>query len=402
MGATIEGSVINKNGDVGVLNPFELDSSMPTKLIGYATQVASAAMEKLSKFVEEQASAELVQETKFQGEDVVLMQQTILGDFVEATVGIGIVPEEPQAKLSDTHKEFFNPTEDAMGAELVEAKEEGIEKVTCEESANGKFVLPKEQASAELEGGIEDKVQDVIPEQHPVANLMEATKEGIDVVSEDKLEATLAPDEESRAESWIDKNKELLDAGKDEIGAALVDAVEEIENQVAFEKSFSMEKLGLSEERGSMEFAEEETQDKALDALLDQQLVANLVEAIEGIDVVNEYERETGMSPYEEPPIAILSDVNKGLVVDSAADRIDVELVDAATEMSENDETQVVFKEWLIERFKLAEKQASDVELEEEAKDKVQDVIPEAKDEAQNVIPEQQPVAKLAEATGWD
>ncbi len=53
VGATTEGSVINKNGDVGVLNPFELDSSMPTKLIGYATQVASAAIEKLSKLVEE-------------------------------------------------------------------------------------------------------------------------------------------------------------------------------------------------------------------------------------------------------------------------------------------------------------------------------------------------------------
>ncbi|CAK9862413.1 unnamed protein product, partial [Sphagnum jensenii] len=273
VGATTEGSIINKNGDVGVLNPFELDSSMPTKLIGYTTQVASAAIEKLSKLVEEQASAELVEETEFQGEDVVPVQQTILGDFVEATAGIGIVPEEPRAKLSDTNKEFFNPAEDAMGAELVEAEEEGIEKVACEESANGKFVLPEEQASPELEEGTEDKAQDVIPEQQPVANLMEATAEGIDAVSEDKLEATLAPDEESRAESWIDKNKELLDAGKDEIGAALVDAAEEIENQVAFEKSFSMEKLGLSEEQASMEFAEEETQDKAQDALLDQQLV---------------------------------------------------------------------------------------------------------------------------------
>jgi hypothetical protein len=399
VGATTEGSVINKNGDVGVLNPLELDSSMPTKLIGNATKVASAAIEKLSKLVEEQASAELVEETEFQGEDVVPVQQTILGDFVEATAGIGIVPEEPQAKLSDTNKEFFNQAEDAMVAELVEAEEEGIEKVACEESANGKFVLPEEQASAELEEGTDDKAQDVIPEQQPVANLMEATAEGIDAVSEDKLEATLAPDEESRAESWIDKNKELLDAGKDEIGAALVDAAEEIENQVAFEKSFSMEKLGLSEEQASMEFAEEETQDKAQDALLDQQLVADLVEATEGIDVVSEYERETGMSPDEEQPIAILSDINKGLAVDSAADRIDAELVDAATEVSENDETQVVSKEWLIERFKLAEKQASAAELDEEAKDEVQDVIPEAKDEAQDLIPEQQPVAKLAEAT---
>ncbi len=116
-----------------------------------------------------------MEETEFQGEDVVPVQQTILGDFVEATAGIGIVPEEPQAKLSDTNKEFFNPAEDAMGAELVEAKEEGIEKVACEESANGKFVLPEEQASAELEEGTEDKAQDVIPEQQPVANLVEAT-----------------------------------------------------------------------------------------------------------------------------------------------------------------------------------------------------------------------------------
>jgi hypothetical protein len=59
-----------------------------------------------------------------------------------------------------------------------------------------------------------------------------------------------------------------------------------------------------------------------------------------------------------------------------------------ATEVSENDETQVVSKELLIGRFKLAKKQASAAELEEEAKDKVQDVIPE-----------QQLVAKLAEAT---
>jgi len=59
-----------------------------------------------------------------------------------------------------------------------------------------------------------------------------------------------------------------------------------------------------------------------------------------------------------------------------------------ATELSENDETQVVPKELLIGRFKLAEKQASAAELEEEAKDKVQDVIPE-----------QEPVAKLAKAT---
>jgi hypothetical protein len=88
-----------------------------------------------------------------------------------------------------------------MGAELVEAEEEGIEKVACEESANGKFLLPEEQASAELEGGIEDKAQDVIPEQQPIANLIEATTKGIDVVSKDKLEATLAPDEESRVES---------------------------------------------------------------------------------------------------------------------------------------------------------------------------------------------------------
>jgi hypothetical protein len=36
-----------------------------------------------------------------------------------------------------------------------------------------------------------------------------------------------------------------------------------LKNQVAFEKSFSMEKLGLSEEQASMKFAEEETQDKA-------------------------------------------------------------------------------------------------------------------------------------------
>ncbi len=155
----------------------------------------------------------------------------------------------------------------------------------------------------------------------------------------------------------------------------------------------------MSEEQASMEFAEEETQDKVQDALLDQQLVADLMEAIEGIDVISEYERETEMSPNEEPPIAILSDVNRGLVVDSAADRIDVELVDAAIEVSENDETQVVFKEWLIERFKLAEKQAYVAELEEEAIDKVQDVISKAKDEAQDVIPEQQLVAKLAEAT---
>jgi hypothetical protein len=48
-----------------------------------------------------------------------------------------------------------------------------------------------------------------------------------------------------------------------------------------------------------------------------------------------------------------------------------------ATEVSENDETQVVPKELLIGRFQLVEKQASAAELEEEAKDKVQDVIPE-------------------------
>jgi hypothetical protein len=115
-----------------------------------------------------------------------------------------------------------------------------------------------------------------------------------------------------------------------------------------------MEKLGLSEEQASMEFVEEETQDKAQDALLDQQLVADLVEATEGIDVVSEYERETGMNLDEEPPIAILSEINKWLVVDLAADIIDAELVDATTEVSENDETQVVSKEWLIEKFKLA------------------------------------------------
>ncbi len=45
------------------------------------------------------------------------------------------------------------------------------------------------------------------------------------------------------------------------------------------------------------------------------------------------------MSPDEEQPIAILSEINKGLVVDSAANRIIVELVNAATEVSENDET---------------------------------------------------------------
>jgi hypothetical protein len=59
-----------------------------------------------------------------------------------------------------------------------------------------------------------------------------------------------------------------------------------------------------------------------------------------------------------------------------------------ATEVSENDETQVVPKELLIGRLKLAEKQVSVAELEEEAKDKVQDVIPQ-----------QEPVAKLAKAT---
>jgi hypothetical protein len=129
-----------------------------------------------------------------------------------------------------------------------------------------------------------------------------------------------------------------------------------------------------------------------------EQPVKEFAEATEVIDVVSEYERENGMSPDEEQPIAILSEINKGLVVDSTADRIIAELVDAATEVSENDETQVVPKELLIGRFKLAEKQVSAVELEEEAKDKVQDVIPEAKDEAQDVIPEQQLVAKLAEA----
>jgi hypothetical protein len=119
-----------------------------------------------------------------------------------------------------------------------------------------------------------------------------------------------------------------------------------------------------------------------------EQPVKEFAEATEVIDVVSEYERENGMSPDEEQPIAILSEINKGLVVDSTADRIIAELVDAATEVSENDETQVVPKELLIGRFKLAEKQASAAELEEEAKDKVQDVIPE-----------QEPVAKLAKAT---
>jgi len=135
------------------------------------------------------------------------------------------------------------------------------------------------------------------------------------------------------------------------------------------------------------------------DKILKQQPVEEFAKTTKVNDVVSEYERENGMSPNEEQPIAILNEINKGLVVDSAADRIIAELVDAATEVSENDETQVVPKELLIGRFKLVEKKTSAIELEEEAKDKIQDVIPEAKDEAQDVIPEQQPVAKLAEAT---
>jgi hypothetical protein len=91
------------------------------------------------------------------------------------------------------------------------------------------------------------------------------------------------------------------------------------------------------------------------DKIPEQQLVKEFAEATEVIDVVSEYERENGMSPYEEQPIAILSEINKGLVIDSVADRIIAELVDAATDVSENDETQVVPKELLIGRFKLAE-----------------------------------------------
>jgi hypothetical protein len=88
-----------------------------------------------------------------------------------------------------------------------------------------------------------------------------------------------------------------------------------------------------------MEFAEEETQDKAQDALLDQQLVADLVEATEGIDIVTEKKWEAAVTLDEEPR-AELSDT-KEEHVDAAEDKISAEFVEATEEIDNVPELNV-------------------------------------------------------------
>jgi paraquat-inducible protein B len=129
----------------------------------------------------------------------------------------------------------------------------------------------------------------------------------IDLLIEDELQAIITHDEEFRAE-LSDTNKELVDSAQDGTSADLVGATSGMENhtQVVSKEPPVDTRLELQEEQVS-------TEDKAEDFTPEEQPVANLRAATEGIYVTTINELEIGMT-HDEEPNAEFSDTNKEFV----------------------------------------------------------------------------------------
>jgi elongation factor Ts len=134
--------------------------------------------------------------------------------------------------------------------------------------------LPERQASAEI-GEATATVEDKIPEQQPVEELVEST-EGIDIVTEKKWEAAVTPYEEPRAE-LSDTKEEHVDAAEDKISAEFVEATEEIDNV----PELNVEAATIQQDQPPL--ADDET-DEQLHEAADDQIAAELVEAVQDLE----------------------------------------------------------------------------------------------------------------------
>jgi elongation factor Ts len=146
--------------------------------------------------------------------------------------------------------------------------------VAFKESLTETSGLPEGQASAEI-GEATATVEDKIPEQQPVEELVEAT-EGIDIVTEKKWEAAVTPYEEPRAE-LSDTKEEHVDAAEDKISAEFVEATEEIDNI----PELNVEAATIQQDQPPL--ADEET-DEQLHEATDDQIAAELVEAVQDLE----------------------------------------------------------------------------------------------------------------------
>ncbi len=171
-----------------------------------------------------------------------------------------------------------------------------------------------------------DEVQDVIPEQQPVAKLAEEGTDRIDVLIEDELQARMTQDEEFRAE-LNDTNKEFVHSAQDGTSADFVEAISGMENhtQVVFKEPPVDTRLGLPEEQTSAMVGEETQEGYKVE---ETPVVVGLAEAVdEGIEVANEDELEEAEITHDaEESRAKLIDTIEELV-DSAQDKIGAELV---------------------------------------------------------------------------
>jgi hypothetical protein len=232
--------------------------------------------------------------------------------------------------------------------------------IVSKEPPVDRLEMSEEQAFVELHEEAEDEAANVIPEQEPVAaELAEEGTDRIDVLIEDELQARITQDEEFRAE-LSDTNKELVDSAQDGTSADLVEATSGMENhtQVVSKEPPVDTRLELPEEQAS-------TEDKAEDFTPEEQPVANLRAATEGIYVTTINELEIGMT-HDEEPNAEFSDTNKEFV-DAVEDKIYAELVETM-EGIEND-TWMVWEDSSIDRLGLPEEKTSAIFEEETQED---------------------------------
>ncbi|CAM6043244.1 unnamed protein product [Sphagnum compactum] len=117
-------------------------------------------------------------------------------------------------------------------------------------------------------------VEDKIPEQQPVEELVEAT-EGIGIVTGKKWEDAVTPYEKPRVE-LSDTKEEHVDAAEDKISAEVVEATKEIDNI----PELNEEAATIQQDQAPL--ADEETDD--LHEAADDQIVAELVEAVQDLE----------------------------------------------------------------------------------------------------------------------
>jgi hypothetical protein len=305
-----------------------------------------ATNEELTDSAEDRISTSLVEMTAVIKNDTNIVSKEPPVDRLE------MAEEQAFAELHEQAEDEASnviPEEEPVAAELHEEAED--------EAAN---VIPEEEpVAAELHEEAEDEAANVIPEEEPVAaELAEEGTDRIDVLIEDELQARITQDEEFRAE-LSDTNKELVDSAQDGTSADLVEAPSGMENhtQVVSKEPPVDTRLELPEEQAS-------TEDKAEDFTPEEQPVANLRAATEGLYVTTINELEIGMT-HDEEPNAEFSDTNKEFV-DAVEDKIYAELVETM-EGIEND-TRMVWEESSIDRLGLPEEQTS-VMLEEETQE---------------------------------